>query len=108
MNKEPEVTQKFIDTKLSLTWMLSSAATIIVSLTLIAINFNRQSDLLNIKMDAVLASNADMKTQSKERDAKYDLMRESLYAAQRILDTHEIRLGALERGQGRGSNATTR
>lgn len=102
MNREPEVAQKIIDTKLPLTWLLSSAAAIIMAMTLIAINFNKQSDALNSKMDAVLASNAEMKVQSKERDGKYDALRETVYAAQRTLDAHDLRLNALERGNGRG------
>jgi len=93
-----EVAQKIIDTKLPLTWLLSSAAAIIMTMALIAINFNRQSDSLNSKMDAVLASNAEMKAQSKERDVKHDALRESLYSTQRMVDAHDLRLNALERG----------
>lgn len=98
MSGAPSGTQSIIDTKLPLTWLLSTAAAIIMTMTLIAINFNRQSDALNTKMDAVLASNVDMKLQSKERDSKYDTLRETMYAAQRILDAHDLRLNAIERG----------
>ncbi len=89
--------QRIIDTKLPLTWLLSTAAAIITTMTLIAINFNRQSDALNAKMDAVLISNAELKLQSKERDGKYDALREALYSAQRTIDAHDLRISTLER-----------
>lgn len=94
--------QRIIDTKLPLTWLLSTAATIIATMTLIAINFNRQSDALAAKMDTVLAVTAEMKSQSKERDIKYDGMRESVYGVQRNIDAHELRINNLERSIPRG------
>ncbi len=92
---------RIIDTKLPLTWLLSSASAIIVTMMLIAINFNHQSDSLNNKMDMLLTSNAEMKAQSKERDTKYEALRDSLYAAQRMIDAHDLRLTNMERVRGR-------
>lgn len=92
---------RIIDTKLPLTWLLSSAGAIIVSMCIIALNFNSKSDALSAKMDAVLASNAEAKVQSEKRDVKYETMREQVYASQRVLDAHDLRLNNLERQRGR-------
>lgn len=95
------VPQKIIDTKLPLTWLLSTAGTIILSMVVIALNFNSKSDALSAKMDAILASNAEAKIQSDKRDVKYENLREQVYAAQRILDAHDLRLSNVERTGGR-------
>lgn len=97
--------RRIIDTKLPLTWLLSSAAAIIISMTLIAINFNRQSDALSVKMDALIASNADMKMQLKDRDIKYDAIRESMYGLQRKMDAIELKVDANARGSNRSNGA---
>lgn len=92
---------RIIDTKLPLTWLLSTAGTILFCMCGIALNFNSKSDALSAKMDAVLASNAEAKVQSDKRDVKYEALREQVYAAQRILDAHDLRLSTVERARGR-------
>ena len=96
------MTSRIIDTKMPLTWLLSTAAAIIMAMTLIAINFNRQSDSLNAKMDALLASNAEMKVQNEKRDVKSDSARDTLYTLQRSVDALDLRVGNIERNAPRG------
>lgn len=88
---------KIIDTKFSLMWLLSSAATIIISLVLIALNFNHQSDTLSAKMDIISAGFVELKAQAKEKDAKYEAMRDANALIVRTSDAHEVRIVALER-----------
>ena len=93
--------QRIIDTKLPLTWLLSTAGTIIAAMVIIALNFNSKSDALSAKMDAVLASNAEAKILGEKRDVKYETLRDQVYGAQRMLDAHDLRLSNLERTRGR-------
>ena len=93
--------QRIIDTKLPLTWLLSTAGAIITSMIIIALNFNSKSDALSAKMDAVLASNAEAKIQGDKRDVKYENLRDQVYGTQRMLDAHDLRLSNLERQKGR-------
>src|SRR5438105_909732 len=93
---------RIIDTKLPLTWLLSTAGTIIITLAGITINFNKQTDSLNNKMDTLLNSNTEMKMQSEKRDGKLDTLREQVYSTQRTVDTLDLRVGTLERGNAKG------
>jgi uncharacterized membrane protein len=92
---------RIIDTKLPLTWLLSTAGTIIAFMVMIALNFNSKSDALSAKMDAILASNAEAKIQSDKRDVKHENLKEQVYGAQRVIDAHDLRISNLERSRGR-------
>lgn len=85
----------FIDTKIPVTWLLTTTGGLIISLIAIAFQFNTQANALSSKMDAVLLSNAEMKSQLRDREVKYDGMRDAVYALQRSVDAHEIRINSL-------------
>lgn len=95
---------KIIDTKLSLMWLLSSAAFVIVTLVGIALNFNHQSDTLSAKMDIISSGFAELKSQAKEKDAKYEAMRDANALIVRTSDAHEVRIVALERAVDRSAS----
>lgn len=93
----PEDPKRLIDVKLPLTWLISATCAIVTSAALVAINFNRQVDALTLKMDSVLASNADLKAQMKERDGKYEQMLRDLYDIRRTSDALVLRVDNLEK-----------
>lgn len=87
-----------IDTKVPVTWLISTSGALIVGLLAIGFQFNAQATALSAKMDAVLQSNTEMKTQLREREVKYDSMRDAVYTLQRAVDAHDIRIIAVEKG----------
>lgn len=97
MVQRPEDPKRIVDIKLPLTWLISTTFLILTSAAAVAINFNRQVDALTLKMDSVLASNADLKVQMKERDAKYDALVMRVYDLQRVTDTLALRMDNVER-----------
>jgi ABC-type transporter MlaC component len=97
MVRPQEEPKRIIDVKISLMWLISTTAAIVSSAAFVAINFNRQVDSLTLKMDAVLASNADLKQQMKERDAKYDQLVVRVFDMQRATDALGLRVDNLER-----------
>lgn len=88
---------RFIDTKIPVTWLLSSLAMVFFVLVGTTWNFASQLSASNQKMDSMIAGFAELKVAQKDRDTKYDLLRESLFTTQRVVDAHELRLNALER-----------
>lgn len=97
MTARQEEPKRLIDVKLPLAWLISTTVMIVGSACAVAINFNRQVDALTLKMDTVLASNADMKAQMKERDGKYEQMLRDLYDLRRTTDALDLRTSNLER-----------
>lgn len=97
MENRPEDAKRLVDVKLPLTWLISTTVMIVMSAAAVAINFNRQVDALTLKMDTVLASNADMKLQMKERDGKYEQMLRDLYDMRRTTDALDLRVTGLEK-----------
>lgn len=97
MENRPEDSKRLVDVKLPLTWLISTTVMIVMSAAAVAINFNRQVDALTLKMDTVLASNADMKQQMKERDGKYEQMLRDLYDMRRTTDALDLRVTGLEK-----------
>lgn len=89
--------RRLIDVKLPLTWLISSTVAIVISAAAVAINFNKQVDTLTLKMDSVLASNADLKAQMKDRDSKYEQMLRDMYDLRRATDALGLRVETLER-----------
>lgn len=97
MVRPQEEPKRIIDVKISLMWLLSTTLAIVTSAAAVAINFNRQVDALTLKMDAVLASNADLKIQMKERDVKYDQLVLKTFDMQRSIDSLTLRMDNAER-----------
>lgn len=92
-----EEPKRLIDVKLPLTWLISTTVMIVASAFAVAVNFNRQVDALALKMDTVLASNADLKLQMKERDGKYDALLLNFYNLQRTTDALDLRMSNIEK-----------
>lgn len=76
---------RIIEPKISLTWLLSSAGTILAFLGVLLWNVAGQSG----KLDTLVANSA-------KADAKVEVLKDSQYALQRITDTNTLRITALE------------
>lgn len=92
----------FIDTKIPVTWLLTTSGGLIIALIGIAFQFNTQANTLSNKMDVLIGSNSEMKARLNEREVKYDTLRDSMYALQRLMDAHDLRLTAVERAPTKG------
>lgn len=97
MVNRPEESKRLIDVKLPLTWLISTTVLIVSSAFAVAVNFNRQVDALALKMDTVLASNADLKKQMEVRDGKYEAMLRDMYEMRRTTDALDLRMSNLEK-----------
>ena len=97
MVNRQEDPKRLVDVKLPLTWLISTTVMIVASAFAVALNFNKQVDALALKMDTVLASNADLKAQMKERDGKYENMLRDMYELRRSADALDLRVSTLEK-----------
>jgi hypothetical protein len=97
MTSQEEAKPSIIDTRLPLSWIISSICAVMVVMIGIAVQFNNTSTSMNAKLDTLLGSFAEQKTLNEKRDTKYDLLKENMDKDQRILDAHDLRLTNVER-----------
>ncbi len=85
--------QKMIDTRLSLTWLLTTGGGLMVALCTLIWNISIQSN----KIDLVLQQQQKADKRQDNGDARIDHLSTSIYEIQRIDDKQDLRIDALER-----------
>ena len=88
----PSPNQRIVDMKLPLPWLISGAATIAAFM----ISLGWQSSAQSSKLDQLIIANIKLEKRLDDRDIRLDALRDSIYAVQRITDTHSLRITALE------------
>lgn len=94
-----------IDTKLPLTWLLSTAGTIILALGAFAMSNSSNTEKTQAKLDLLRADQATLilniaklEKRVDDRDTRTDAIKEMQYSMQRIIDGQGMRIETLERG----------
>lgn len=90
---------RIIDTKLPLTWLLTTAGAIIVALCGFALTLNSNTEKTQAKLDLLITNIGKLEKRVDDRDTRTDAIKELQYAMQRIVDTHTLRIESLERRQ---------
>lgn len=85
-------TQRIVDMKLPLPWLISGAATIAAFM----ISLGWQSSAQSSKLDQLIQANQKLEKRLDDRDVRLDAMRDAIYAVQRVTDTNALRITALE------------
>lgn len=95
---------RIIDTKLPLTWLLSAAGAIIVSIVGFALSNASNTEKTQAKLDLLRADQATLivnisklEKRSDDRDGRQDQFKETQFAMQRAIDGLNMRTEALER-----------
>jgi uncharacterized protein YlxW (UPF0749 family) len=95
---------RIIDTKLPLTWLLSTAGAIILALCLFALNNTSSAEKTQAKLDllradqtSLIQSFAKLEKRVDDRDTRTDALKEMQYSMQRIIDGQGMRIETLER-----------
>lgn len=83
--------------KIPLTWLLSSAGFIVVSLVGMAINNTSNNEKTQAKIDTLITSFGRLERRGDLTENRVDALRDASFATQRQLDAHAMRLEALER-----------
>lgn len=78
--------------KLPLPWLITGAVTVGAFMISLGWNSSAQSS----KLDQLIVANIKLEKRLDDRDIRLDAMRDSIYAVQRITDTHSLRITALE------------
>ena len=82
-----------VDTKLPLTWLISTGAIITLFLATTLWNVSMQSN----KLDQLVLSTSKIESNVSTQDTKLDKLKENSYATQRVIDNLQNRIEALER-----------
>lgn len=90
-------TSRIIDTKLPLTWLLSTAGAIILALAGVAVSNATNTEKTQAKLDTLISSVQKVERRGDISDQRIDGMREAAYAQQRAIDAQGLRIEALER-----------
>jgi hypothetical protein len=85
-------TQRIIDFKLPLPWLISGTATVAAFM----ISLGWQSSAQSSKLDQLIQANQKLEKRLDDRDVRLDAMRDAIYAVQRVTDTNALRITALE------------
>ncbi|CUI05283.1 hypothetical protein [Massilia antarctica] len=103
---QPIPQPRIIDTKLPLTWLLSTAGAIVLALAGFAVTSSSNTEKTQAKLDLLRADQATLilniaklEKRVDDRDTRTDALKEMQYSMQRIIDGQGIRLESLERGQ---------
>lgn len=83
---------RVVDMKLPLPWLITGAVTVGAFMISLGWNSSAQSS----KLDQLIVANIKLEKRLDDRDIRLDAMRDSIYAVQRITDTHSLRITALE------------
>ena len=84
--------QRIIDTKLPLTWLITTAGALISVLFTLLWNISAQTN----KLEQLILSTAKMEKRLDDRDARLDRMLVDFYEMHRIDDAQTLRLNAIE------------
>ena len=85
--------QRIIDTKLPLTWLLTTAGTMLAALISVLWNVSAQTN----KLEQLIQQQTKIERRLDERDARLDRMVADLYEIKRVDDQQSLRIDALER-----------
>jgi hypothetical protein len=88
----PPPSTRIVDFKLPLPWLITSA--IIVGGFMLTLGWNAANQ--SNKLDQIIITNIKLEKRLDDRDIRLDAMRDSIYALQRVNDTHSLRITALE------------
>jgi hypothetical protein len=95
---------RIIDTKMQLTWLLSTAGAIIVALGAFAVSNASNTEKTQAKLDLLRADQATLivniaklEKRSDDRDGRQDQFKETLFGMQRAIDSLNMRTEAVER-----------
>jgi hypothetical protein len=83
---------RIVDFKLTLPWLIGSAATALLFMVTLGWNASAQSS----KLDQLILTNAKMEKRLDDRDMRIDAMRDRMYATDRLTDALSLRITALE------------
>lgn len=90
-----EKERQFVDMRVPLSWLLSSAASIIVTLGATLWNIAGQSN----KLDQLIITNVKLEKRLDDRDTRIDGLRDKISALERTGDNLTLRIEALERAK---------
>lgn len=86
--QERQRPKQFIDMKMPLTWLLSSATTIMITLGVTLWNIAQQS----YKLDQLILANTKIEKRLDDRDARIDILRDKISSLENQVNTIIIRL----------------
>ncbi len=89
--------RRIVDMKIPLTWLISTAGTIILALAGMAISNTKNNEQTQAKIDTLITSFARLERRGDLTEARVDALRDASFATQRQLDAHAMRLEVLER-----------
>lgn len=84
--------QRIVETKLPLTWLITTAGALISVLITLLWNISAQTN----KLEQLILSTAKMEKRLDDRDARLDRMLVDFYEMRRIDDAQTLRLNAME------------
>ncbi|NHZ78827.1 hypothetical protein F2P44_05970 [Massilia sp. CCM 8695] len=87
--------QRIVDMRIPLTWLLTSASTILSLLCLTLWTVAGQSN----KLEQIAGTSAKMEKRLDDRDEKTEAMRERMFNFDRTTDNLKLRVDALERAR---------
>jgi septal ring factor EnvC (AmiA/AmiB activator) len=90
-----EKDRQFVDMRVPLSWLLSSAASIIITLGATLWNIAGQSN----KLDQLIITNQKLEKRLDDRDTRIDALRDKISTLERTGDNLNLRLEALERAK---------
>ncbi len=92
-NDHKQPTGRIIETKFPLTWLISSATGIILAFGTAAVSVTN----LTNKVERLIESNSNLEKRMNDRDARIDVMKDSIYDIKRTNDLQTLRLDEIER-----------
>lgn len=87
--------RQFVDMRVPLSWLLSSAATILVTLGATLWNIAGQSN----KLDQLIITNQKLEKRLDDRDTRIDSLRDKIFGLERASDNLTLRIDTLERAK---------
>jgi septal ring factor EnvC (AmiA/AmiB activator) len=87
--------QQFVDMRVPLSWLLSSAATIVFMLGATLWNIAGQSN----KLDQLVITNQKLEKRLDDRDTRIDGLRDKIFGLERANDNLNLRIDTLERAK---------
>jgi hypothetical protein len=90
-----EKERQFVDMRVPLSWLLSSAATIVFTLGATLWNIAGQSN----KLDQLIITNQKLEKRLDDRDTRIDGLRDKIFGLERANDNLTLRIDTLERAK---------
>lgn len=90
--------RKIVDMRIPLTWLLSAAGVILMTLVTTLWSIAQQTN----KLDQLIVSNAKLEKRLDERDIRIDSVRDKNFALERTIEGLVIRVDSLERSRSAG------